>query len=72
MTSEVRDAVGYKITEEDAKYKVTNIRIRYPQIFDWLNFQDVNVVVIILLMLIVAGFNMISEICLSSSLKRPI
>jgi lipoprotein-releasing system permease protein len=62
MTSEVRDAVGYKITEDDAKFKVTNIRIRYPQIFDWLNFQDVNVIVIILLMLIVAGFNMISSL----------
>ncbi len=34
--------------------------MRYPQIFDWLNFQDLNVVIIILLMLIVAGFNMIS------------
>lgn len=60
MTSEVRDAIGYKITEQDTKFKVTNIRIRYPQIFDWLNFQDVNVIIIILLMLIVAGFNMIS------------
>ena len=60
MTSEVRDAIGYKITEEDTKFKVTNIRIRYPQIFDWLNFQDINVIIIILLMLIVAGFNMIS------------
>jgi lipoprotein-releasing system permease protein len=60
MTAEVRDAIGYKITEEDTKFKVTNIRIRYPQIFDWLNFQDINVVIIILLMLIVAGFNMIS------------
>ena len=60
MTSEVREAIGYKITEEDTKFKVTNIRIRYPQIFDWLNFQDINVIVIILLMLIVAGFNMIS------------
>ena len=60
MTSDVRDAIGYKLTEEDTKFKVTNIRIRYPQIFDWLNFQDLNVVIIILLMLIVAGFNMIS------------
>ena len=60
MTSEVRDAIGYKITEEDTKFKVTNIRIKYPQIFDWLNFQDINVIIIILLMLIVAGFNMIS------------
>jgi lipoprotein-releasing system permease protein len=60
MTAEVRDAIGYKITEEDAKFKVINIRAKYPQIFDWLNFQDINVVIIILLMLIVAGFNMIS------------
>jgi lipoprotein-releasing system permease protein len=60
MTSEVRDAVGYKMTEQDAKFKVTNIRIRYPQIFDWLNFQDINVIIIIFLMLVVAGFNMIS------------
>jgi lipoprotein-releasing system permease protein len=60
MTTAVRDAIGYKLTEEDSKFKVTNIKMRYPQIFDWLNFQDLNVVIIILLMLIVAGFNMIS------------
>lgn len=60
MTDAVRDAIGYRITEEDSKVKVTNIRIKYPQIFDWLNFQDVNVFIIIFLMLVVAGFNMIS------------
>lgn len=60
MTQEVRDAIGYKITEDDSKFKVTNIKMRYPQIFDWLNFQDINVIIIIFLMLVVAGFNMIS------------
>lgn len=60
MTSAVRDEIGYKITEDDTKFKVVNIRTKYPQIFDWLNFQDVNVIIIIFLMLIVAGFNMIS------------
>lgn len=60
MTLEVRDAVGYKISESENKVKVANIRMKYPQIFDWLNFQDTNVVVIIVLMLVVAGFNMIS------------
>ena len=60
MTMAVRDVIGYKITEEEAKFKVTNIRIKYPQIFDWLNFQDINVIIIIFLMLVVAGFNMIS------------
>jgi lipoprotein-releasing system permease protein len=60
MTTEVRDAVGYRIAEDEEKFKVTNIRMKYPQIFDWLNFQDVNVIIIIILMLVVAGFNMIS------------
>ncbi len=60
MTLAVRDAIGYKLAEDEAKFKVTNIRSKYPQIFDWLNFQDINVIIIILLMLIVAGFNMIS------------
>lgn len=34
----------------------------YPQIFDWLNLQDVNGIIIITLMLIVAGINMISAL----------
>ena len=60
MTIAVRDAIGYKLIEDETKFKVTNIRMKYPQIFDWLNFQDINVVIIIVLMLIVAGFNMVS------------
>lgn len=60
MTMAVRDAVGYQLLEDEEKFKITNIRMKYPQIFDWLNFQDVNVIIIIVLMLIVAGFNMIS------------
>jgi lipoprotein-releasing system permease protein len=60
MTVAVRDEIGYRLAEEETKFKVVNIRMKYPQIFDWLNFQDVNVIIIILLMLVVAGFNMIS------------
>jgi lipoprotein-releasing system permease protein len=60
MHMAVRDAVGYRLLEDETKFKVTNIRLRYPQIFDWLNFQDLNVIIIITLMLLVAGFNMIS------------
>jgi lipoprotein-releasing system permease protein len=60
MTQNVRDAIGYAITPDDTKLKTTNIRAQYPQIFDWLNFQDLNVIIIIILMLVVAGFNMIS------------
>lgn len=60
MYQAVRDAVGYRLVENEAQFKVTSIRMRYPQIFDWLNFQDMNVFIIITLMLLVAGFNMIS------------
>ncbi len=60
MTEVVRDAIGYQIVEDEEKLKVTNIRLRYPQIFDWLGFQDTNVFIILTLMLLVAGFNMIS------------
>jgi len=62
MTQALRDVIGYKISAEDPKVKVTNIRMKYPQIFDWLNFQDTNVIVIIVLMIIVSGFNMISSL----------
>jgi len=56
----VREAVGYNISEDDTNVRVSSIRSRNPQIFDWLNFQDINVIIIIFLMLVVAGFNMIS------------
>jgi len=60
MTFLVRDVIGYRMYEDEEQFKVTNIREKYPQIFDWLNFQDINVIIIICLMLVVAGFNMIS------------
>jgi lipoprotein-releasing system permease protein len=62
MTQSVNDAIGYHISENEPAVKVRNIREKYPQIFDWLSFQDINVIIIIVLMLIVAGFNMISGI----------
>lgn len=60
MQAAIRDVIGYRLSENETKFMVTDIKNKYPQIFDWLNFQDVNVIIIILLMLVVAGFNMIS------------
>lgn len=62
MTALVRDAIGYRVTEDEEQLKVTNIRTLYPQIFDWLEFQDTNVIIILVLMILVAGFNMISSL----------
>jgi len=60
MTNVVRDAVGYRVNKGDENLKVTDIKSLYPQIFDWLGFQDLNVIIILTLMILVAGFNMIS------------
>ena len=35
---------------------------RYPQLFDWLNLIDFNVLFILVLMTVVAGFNMVSAL----------
>lgn len=51
----------YAYTAEDETTVVASSCVsRYPQIFDWLNLLDFNVLFILLLMTIVAGFNMIS------------
>ena len=60
MTDSVFEIAGYHFTEGGSKLKISNIEQLYPQIFDWLNLQDINVWIILALMLIVAGFNMIS------------
>jgi lipoprotein-releasing system permease protein len=40
----------------------STIRQRYPQIFDWLRLQDMNVVIILILMVLVSAITMISTL----------
>ncbi len=60
----VTDEVGHialeRAGEDDDTLIATSVISRYPQIFDWLNLIDFNVLFILVLMTIVAGFNMIS------------
>jgi lipoprotein-releasing system permease protein len=60
LTDSVYDLAGFQFTEDGSTLKVENIKQQYPQIFDWLNLQNINVWIILALMLVVAGFNMIS------------
>lgn len=46
--------------EEESTVVCTSAVSRYPQLFDWLNLIDFNVLFILVLMTVVAGFNMIS------------
>ena len=60
LTEEV-GALVYAYTAEDETAVVASSCVaRYPQLYDWLNLLDFNVLFILILMIIVAGFNMIS------------
>ena len=58
------DIIGFTIysasSEDDETVVAESAADRYPQLFDWLNLIDFNVLFILVLMTVVAGFNMIS------------
>lgn len=58
--SEISDLV-FRLTPEDEEVPVAFSALNlYPQIFSWLDLLDMNVLMILVLMSLVAGFNMIS------------
>lgn len=61
-SDDVFHLAGYTYTPDGMTLSITTIKDRYPQIFNWLDLLDMNVWIILGLMLIVAGFNMISGI----------
>lgn len=48
------------LDEENNFYKVTNLKDTAPQVFDWLELLNMNIWIILILIVIVAGFNMVS------------
>ncbi|HOY38656.1 MAG TPA: ABC transporter permease [Bacteroidales bacterium] len=60
ISSEVKSVVS-NIPDENGNFlKVSSIKDDYPEIFNWLGLLDMNVWVILILMVSVAGFNMVS------------
>jgi len=59
ITDQVYMTLNYSVKGKEP-LRVENIRERYPQIFDWLGLQDMNVIVFLIIMITVTGFNMIS------------
>lgn len=60
MAMEISDIVGYSFNQDGEALRVISIKQKYPQIFDWLNLQDMNVLIILVLLLSVSAFNMIA------------
>jgi lipoprotein-releasing system permease protein len=55
LTSVVNGAIGFKL-------HARNIKMQNAQVFAWLNAQDINAEIVIILMLIVSSINMISAL----------
>jgi lipoprotein-releasing system permease protein len=60
VSMQVDDIAGHIFTNDLSRLRVISITDKYPQFFDWLKLLDMNVWVILSLMVIVAGFNMVS------------
>ncbi|MBO4557793.1 MAG: ABC transporter permease [Bacteroidales bacterium] len=58
----VSNLVYEQSEESDPPLFVTSVKQLFPNLFDWLNLLDFNVVAILILMIVVAGFNMISSL----------
>ncbi|MEO5569418.1 MAG: FtsX-like permease family protein [Bacteroidia bacterium] len=57
------DKAGKKFYNETGyKFKTETVKELYPEIFNWLDLLNINVIIIIVLMIIVAGINMISTL----------
>jgi len=57
---DVNRLVGNNFSPDGSLLQVRSIKDEYPGIFDWLSLLDINVWIILILMLAVAGFNMVS------------
>lgn len=57
---EIFETTANKFEQHGSTYYTRTIRELQPQIFGWLALLDTNVIVILILMMLVAGFNMIS------------
>lgn len=60
IRDKIDDLAGMNLQPDGSALKVQSIQQKYPQLFDWLGLVNMNVWIIIGLMLLVAGFNMIS------------
>ena len=60
IAQKVQDQLGYGFLPDGSKLRLQTIVDQNPHIFDWLSLLDMNVWVILILMIVVAGMNMIS------------
>lgn len=60
LAEQISDEVLFNTARDGSRLSVSNIQQLYPHLFAWLDLLDTNVIIIILLTIAVAGFNMVS------------
>ncbi len=60
LTKKAKELTIHYSEQDSTLLRPVSITSKYPQIFDWLNLLDLNVWIILTLIIIVAGFNMVS------------
>ncbi len=60
LAVQIEDMAAYNITASSSRLQVKTVRDYFSNLFDWLSLLDMNVIIILTLTIIVAGFNMIS------------
>ncbi len=60
ITAQVKDITSAEFSSDGKTLQTISIKEKYPQIFDWLELQNMNVWIILALMMAVAGINMVS------------
>ena len=60
IKQKIQDKIGYDYTKEGGLLKIETIKDKFPMLFDWISLFDTNVWVILILITLVAGFNMVS------------
>ena len=62
LHKQVEEIEFLNVSENDTALFVTDVRSVFGHLFDWLSLLDLNVVMILSLLMLVAGFNMISAV----------
>lgn len=60
VSLEIHSLLGNRFDQNRLAYEIRTINEIYPEIFSWLDMLNINAYIIIILMMIVAGFNMIA------------
>jgi lipoprotein-releasing system permease protein len=60
ITQNIQDIIGYDYTKQGGLLKIETIKEKFSMLFDWISLFDTNVWVILILITLVAGFNMVS------------